>query len=143
MNTDLSKNRSNRLIFLKIRIDFQFNFTYDKKHNNTRKITLKRLFSTEVDMIKQAGKRFNLNYYNELKNGQLRMVMIEENLADKGILPIINTLLSDPKIGPRLYLIVVKGDFDKYIMSELKQSENFDFYLYQTLRHFERANQGE
>nr|MDH3163009.1 hypothetical protein [Bacillus licheniformis] len=30
----------------------------------------KRLFSTEVDMIKQAGKRFNLNYYNELKNGQ-------------------------------------------------------------------------
>ena len=103
----------------------------------------KRLFSTEVDMIKQAGKRFNLNYYNELKNGQLRMVMIEENLADKGILPIINTLLSDPKIGPRLYLIVVKGDFDKYIMSELKQSENFDFYLYQTLRHFERANQGE
>ncbi len=40
MNTDLSKNRSNRLIFLKIRIDFQFNFTYDKKHNNTSKITL-------------------------------------------------------------------------------------------------------
>ncbi|MCY8649794.1 Ger(x)C family spore germination C-terminal domain-containing protein [Bacillus haynesii] len=103
----------------------------------------KRLFSTEVDMIKQAGKRFNLNYYNELKNGQLRMVMIEENLADKGILPIVNTLLSDPKIGPRLYLILVKGDFDKYILSELKQSENFDFYLYQTLRHFERANQGE
>ncbi|WP_442872666.1 Ger(x)C family spore germination C-terminal domain-containing protein [Bacillus paralicheniformis] len=46
-------------------------------------------------------------------------------------------------MGPRLYLIVVNGDFDKYILSELKQSENFDFYLYQTLRHFERANQGE
>ncbi|MDN5388238.1 MULTISPECIES: hypothetical protein [Bacillus] len=39
----------------------------------------KRLFSTEVDMIKQVGKRFNLNYFNELKNGQLRMVMIRKS----------------------------------------------------------------
>lgn len=29
-------NRSNRLIFLKIHIDFHFIFTYDNKHNNTR-----------------------------------------------------------------------------------------------------------
>lgn len=40
MNEDLSNNRSNRLIFLKIRIDFQFAFTYDNKHNNTRNKTL-------------------------------------------------------------------------------------------------------
>ncbi|GIN55333.1 hypothetical protein J36TS2_42270 [Bacillus paralicheniformis] len=40
MNTDLSDNRSNRLIFLKIRIDFQFDITYDNKHNNTRNKTL-------------------------------------------------------------------------------------------------------
>ncbi|WP_307893862.1 Ger(x)C family spore germination protein [Bacillus swezeyi] len=103
----------------------------------------KRIFNKEVNMIKQAGKHFNLNYYNELENGQLRMVMIEEQLARKGVVSIINTLLNDPKTPQRLYLMIVKGDFEKYMLSELKQSEKFDFYLYQTLRHFEKANQGE
>ncbi|QHZ46191.1 MULTISPECIES: Ger(x)C family spore germination protein [Bacillus] len=103
----------------------------------------KRVFNIEVNMIKQAGKDFNLNYYNELQNGQLRMLIIEEKLARKGILPIINTLLNDPKTPQRLYVMVVKGDFEKYMLNELKQSEKFDFYLYQTLKHFEKASQGE
>ncbi|MEK5502634.1 Ger(x)C family spore germination protein [Bacillus sp. FSL M8-0168] len=103
----------------------------------------KRIFNKEVKMVKQFGKNFDLNYYNELKNGQLRMVMIEERLARKGIIKIVNSLLSDAKIGPRLYLIIVNGDFDKYMTNALKESKKFDFYLYQTLRHYEKASQGE
>lgn len=103
----------------------------------------KRLLSLQVDLLKQAGKDLNLKYYRELKSGQLRMVLINEELAKKGIMPIINTLLSDPDISQRLYLVIVKGDFEEYIKNQLKLQSNLDYFLYRMLRHYEKKKQGE
>jgi spore germination protein len=103
----------------------------------------KSLLTLEVDLLKQGGKDFNLRYYRELKVGQLRMFLIHEELAKEGIIQLINTLLTDYDISQRMYLVIVKGNFDEYINRQAKKQENLDYYLYRMLRHYERKKQGE
>ena len=55
----------------------------------------KQTFTLKVDLIKQGGKEFNLKYYRELKTGQLRMLFINKDLAEKGVRTLINTLFTD------------------------------------------------
>lgn len=103
----------------------------------------KSLLTLEVDLLKQGGKDFNLRYYRELKVGQLRYFLIHEELAKQGIIQLINTLLTDYDVSQRMYLVIVKGNFDDYINRQAKKQENLDYYLYRMLRHYERKNQGE
>ncbi|SFD36191.1 spore germination protein [Bacillus sp. OV194] len=103
----------------------------------------KRLFTLDVDLLKQGKKDFNLKFYQELKLGQLRMLLINENLAKKEVISLINTILSDPDVSPRLYLVLVKGNFEKYLEKEKNEQKNLDYFLYRMFRHYERRNQGE
>lgn len=103
----------------------------------------KRIFTLKVDLQKQGGKEFNLIYYRELKPGQLRVVVINEELAKKGILSLISTLLVDPDISQRLYLVISRGNFDEYMRNQLDKQENLDYFLYRMLKHYESSNQGE
>jgi spore germination protein len=103
----------------------------------------KRLLSMQVDLLKEGGKEFNLVYYRELKSAQVRLLLISEPLAKKGISPLINTLVRDPDISQRLFLVVVKGDFDEYIRHQLLKQENLDYFIYRIFKHYESKNQGE
>jgi spore germination protein len=103
----------------------------------------KRLLTMQVDLLKQGGKEFNLIYYRELKNGQTRMLLIHEGLARKGVMTLINTLLTDPDISQRLYLVIVKGNFEEYIQNQINKQANFDYYLYRMFKHYEKYRQGE
>ncbi len=103
----------------------------------------KRLFTLRVDLLKQGGKEFNLKYYRELKTGQTRIVLINEELAKKGVISLINTLLTDPAISQRLYLVIVKGNFEDYIKNQLDKQEKLDYFLYRMFKHYEKNNQGE
>lgn len=103
----------------------------------------KRLLTLQVDMQKQGGKEFRLKYYRELKAGQLRILLINEDMAKKGILTLINPLLTDPDISQRLYLVIVRGIFEDYIQKQLNQQATLDYFLYQMFKHYETHNQGE
>ncbi|MRX56235.1 Ger(x)C family spore germination protein [Bacillus idriensis] len=103
----------------------------------------KRVITMQVDLLKQGSKNFNLNYYREIKSGQVRMLIISEDFAKKGITFLINTLLADPDISQRIYLVVVNGNFDEYLQNQLEQEENIDYYLYRMLKHYEENDQGE
>jgi spore germination protein len=103
----------------------------------------KRLLTLNVDLLEEGGKEFNLLYYRELKTGQLRMILINEELAKKGIRPILESMLPDPDISQRLFLLIFKGNFKDYIQNQLKQQENLDYFLYNMLRHYDEYNQGE
>ncbi|AFQ43891.1 Ger(x)C family spore germination protein [Desulfosporosinus meridiei] len=103
----------------------------------------KSMLTLQVNLLKQGRKDFNLVYYRELKLGQLRMLFISEELAKKGILPLIDTLLTDPDISQRLYLVVIKGNFDDYIRNQVDKQENLDYFLYRMLKHYETKNQGD
>ena len=103
----------------------------------------KQTFTLNVDLIKQGGKEFNLKYYRELKTGQLRMLFINKELADKGIRTLINTLFTDPDVSPRLYIVLVDGSFEDYLNNQLNKQENLDYFLYRMLKHYEKYKQGD
>lgn len=103
----------------------------------------KKVFSLNVDLLKQGKKEFNLKFYRELKLGQLRMLIINEKLAKEEVIPLINTILSDPDVSPRLFLVLVRGSFEDFLEGESKVQMNLDYYLYRMFRHYERRNQGE
>jgi spore germination protein len=103
----------------------------------------KRLLTLNVELLKQGRKDFNLIYYRELKAGQLRMVLINEELAKKGIVSLINTLSTDPDISQRLYVVIVQGNFEDYLKNQLDKQENIDYFLYRMFKHYEQKNQGE
>lgn len=97
----------------------------------------KRLLTVQVDLLKEGMKGFNLKYYRELKVGQLRMLLISDEIAKEGISPLIDTILTDPDISKRLYLVIVKGNFDEYINSQLGAQEDLDYYLYRMFKHYD------
>lgn len=103
----------------------------------------KHLISLKVDLLKQGVKNFNLKYFRELKNGQLRILFINKNVAKKSVLSIFNTVLIDPEVTPRLYPVIVDGNFEDYISNNLKENPFLDYYIYRMLKHYEEYKQGE
>jgi spore germination protein len=102
----------------------------------------KRLLSLQVDLLKLGSKEFNFKYYRELKNAQIRVLMIDEEMAKQGIHSLINTLSLDPEISPRLYLVVTKGKVEDYINSQLEKQEDLDLFIYRLFKHYETNNEG-
>lgn len=102
----------------------------------------RRVMSQEVSLLKEGVRNFNLSFYQEIKSGQMRMLIINEELGKEGILSIINVLLTDPDISLRIYLVIVKGNFDEYLENQLDQHD-IDYSFYRMLKHYEEKNQGE
>lgn len=103
----------------------------------------KMVVSQEVSLLKEEVQKYNLNFYQEFKSGQMRMLVMSDELGEEGIMSIINVLLTDPDIPLRIYLVIVKGDFEEYLRSQLDKDENFDYSFYRMLKHYEEKNQGE
>ncbi|MEX3624932.1 Ger(x)C family spore germination protein [Viridibacillus arvi] len=104
----------------------------------------KSVMTEEVSLIKEGLRNFNINFYQETKTGQMRMLIINEDLAkNEGIMSIINVLLTDPDISLRIYLVIVKGNFEEYLENKLDKEENLDYSFYRMLKHYEEENQGE
>lgn len=91
----------------------------------------------EVSLIKEGLMDFNFNFYQEMKSGQMRMLIINEDLGKEGIMSVINVLLNDPDISLRIYLVIVKGNFEEYLENQLDQQENLDYSFYRMLKHYE------
>ncbi|WP_452458373.1 Ger(x)C family spore germination protein [Paenibacillus allorhizosphaerae] len=103
----------------------------------------KKMLTLNVDLLKQGKKAFNQNYYRELKSGQLRMLLISEEVARNGVRPIIDTVLADPEISMRLYLAVYRGDLLGYLQKQIKKEPLTDYFLYRKFKHYERRSRGE
>lgn len=103
----------------------------------------KSVMSQEVSLLKEGVQKYNLNFYQETKSGQMRMLLISDELGKEGIMSIINVLLTDPDISLRIYLVIVKGNLEEYMDSQLDKDENFDYTFYRMLKHYEEKNQGE
>lgn len=103
----------------------------------------KRSITLQADLVREGSQKFNYKYFRELKVGQVRMLFIDEKYAKKGIMPLINLLLIEPDIPSRLYVAIVKGNFEEYIKKQVKRQENLDYFLYLMFKHYEKKRQGE
>ncbi len=103
----------------------------------------KRVLNLKVSLLNEGNKGFNLTYYNELKAGQIRLLFVDEAYAKRGLTRLINTVLTDPNISQRLYLVITKGNFNEFLAKHLDETDNIDYYLYRMFKHYEKKKQGE
>lgn len=102
----------------------------------------KRVITTQAALMEEGRYKLDHKYYREMKNGQLRMVLISKTLARKGLINVINTLILDPEISDRIYLAVVEGDMIGYLNDQLqRRQEQIDFYLYRMMSHHEKQRE--
>ncbi|GIQ64766.1 hypothetical protein PACILC2_33340 [Paenibacillus cisolokensis] len=102
----------------------------------------KRVVTTQAALMEEGRYKLDHKYYREMKNGQLRMVLISKTLARKGLINVINTLILDPEISDRIYLAVVEGDMIGYLNGQLqRRQEQIDFYLYRMMSHHEKQRE--
>jgi spore germination protein len=71
------------------------------------------------------------------------LAMLSSIVLTKGVMPLINTLLTDPDVSQRLYLVIVKGNFEDYLKNQLDKQTNLDYFLYRMFKHYEKRSQGE
>jgi len=98
----------------------------------------KQLLTVRSKMMKESRYLLTRNYYREIKSGQLHLLFISEEMARKGIIDHINTLLLDQEIKTRMYLAVIRGDFVSYLQSQFDHQEGIDRFLYKMFRHYEK-----
>jgi|HigsolmetaAR204D_1030405.scaffolds.fasta_scaffold02873_3 spore germination protein len=98
----------------------------------------KQVLTVRSKMMKESRYLLTRNYYREIKSGQLHLLFISEDMAKKGIIDHINTLLLDQEIKTRLYMAVIRGDFTSYLQSQFDQQEGIDRFLYKMFRHYEK-----
>jgi spore germination protein len=103
----------------------------------------KRVLTLNVSLLNEGNKGFNLIYYNELKAGQIRLLFVDEAYAKRGLTGLINTVLTDPNISKRLFLVITRGNFNEFLSKHLGEKDSIDFYLYRMFKHYEKKKQGE
>lgn len=101
----------------------------------------KQLLTVQTKMLKESRYLLTHNYYREIKSGQLHLLFISEEMAKKGIINHINTLLLDHEIKKRLYLAIIRGDFISYLQSQIHKQEGIDRFLYKMFRHYEKRGE--
>lgn len=95
----------------------------------------------KVDVLSVTGHtskelRFNMSRMSERKlvSGQIRVVLYGEELSQKGILPLSDTLFRDSEIGSQIILAVVEGRAQKFFTKRYPDKPSIDIYLYRLLR---------
>lgn len=102
----------------------------------------KSLVTTTSNTITAGSYLHNLKYHRETKGGQIRIIFFAEDLAKRGLFPLLDTLQHDPEISSRVFLAVVKGDMIGYLTNQLfRGQEQLDLYLYKMFAHYEKQGQ--
>ncbi|MEI5906860.1 Ger(x)C family spore germination protein [Bacillus spongiae] len=75
----------------------------------------------------------------EIVNGQLEIMLYGEDLANKGIFPVIQTALKNPNIGSRVKIAIAKGKANDVLSTKLEKEPNIGLYLDTMLEKFDNT----
>lgn len=103
----------------------------------------KRVLTLDVSLLNEGNKGFNFTYHNELKSGQIRLLFVDEAYAKRGLTRLINTVLTDPNISQRLYLVITRGHFNEFLAKHMDETDSIDYFFYRMFKHYEEQKQGE
>ncbi|MBG9943065.1 Ger(x)C family spore germination protein [Brevibacillus formosus] len=70
----------------------------------------------------------------KIVGGQIRVAVYQDELARKGILPLVENLSRDASIGSNVYLTVAKGRASDILTHRYPETSNIGIYLYQAIR---------
>jgi spore germination protein len=93
------------------------------------------LISADANTLQTLRAEENLATDQRLEMGQLRCVIYSKELAEKGIIQLVNALNRDPTVGNMVYLTIAEKDALSIIeMDEKKIKVNIGTYLYNLIR---------
>jgi spore germination protein len=93
------------------------------------------LISADANTLQTLRAEENLAIDQRLEMGQLRCVIYSKELAEKGIIQLVNALNRDPTVGNMVYLTIAEKDaFSIISMDEKKIKVNIGTYLYNLIR---------
>lgn len=93
------------------------------------------LISADANTLQTLRSEENLATDQRLEMGQLRCVIYSKELAEKGIIQLVNALNRDPAVGNMVYLTIAEKDALSIInMDEKKIKVNIGTYLYNLIR---------
>jgi spore germination protein len=93
------------------------------------------LISADANTLQTLRAEENLAIDQRLEMGQLRCVIYSKELAEKGIIQLVNALNRDPAVGNMVYLTIADNDaFSIISMDEKKIKVNIGTYLYNLIR---------
>lgn len=93
------------------------------------------LISADANTLQTLRSEENLATDQRLEMGQLRCVIYSKELAEKGIIQLVNALNRDPTVGNMVYLTIAEKDaFSIISMDEKKIKVNIGTYLYNLIR---------
>jgi spore germination protein len=93
------------------------------------------LISADANTLQTLRAEENLATDQRLEMGQLRCVIYSKELAEKGIIQLVNALNRDPTVGNMVYLTIADEDaFSIISMDEKKIKVNIGTYLYNLIR---------
>jgi spore germination protein len=93
------------------------------------------LISANADTLQTLKAEENLATDQRLEMGQLRCVIYSKELAEKGIIQLVNALNRDPTVGNMVYLTIAEKDALSIIsMDQKKIKVNIGTYLYNLIR---------
>jgi spore germination protein len=93
------------------------------------------LISADANTLQTLRAEENLAIDQRLEMGQLRCVIYSRELAEKGIIQLVNALNRDPSVGNMVYLTVAEDDALSIMkIDEKKIKVNIGTYLYNLIR---------
>jgi spore germination protein len=126
---DVTDNEKNPL---KLTVTFPI-ITKDGKYD--RKTIL-----VEGKSSKEAREKVRMKTNLKLESGQMRVSLFGQELANKGMLPLLNSLVRDPSIGTRAKLALAEDEASDILMLQIKNEGQNATYLEQFLTKLNRES---
>lgn len=126
---DLSNNEKNPL---KLTGTFPI-ITKDGKYD-------RKTIIVEGKSSKEAREKVRLKTNLKLESGQIRVSLFGQELAKKGMLPYLQSLVRDPSIGTRAKLALAEDQASDVLMLQIKNEGQNATYLEQFLTKLNREN---
>jgi spore germination protein len=126
---DLTDNESNPL---KLTVTFPI-ITKDGKYD-------RKTIIVEGKSSKDAREKVRFKTNLKLESGQARVSLFGQDLAKKGMLPYLHSLVRDPSIGTRLKLALAEDEASEVLMLQIKNEGQNATYLEQFLTKLNREN---
>jgi spore germination protein len=89
--------------------------------------------TSEALTSKGARVAANRKSHKQLVSGQLRVVIFNEKLAKKGVLPLVDTLFRDASVSSTLYMAVSKGDVEDILMHKYLDIPDAGAYIVENI----------
>ncbi|MFC4800482.1 Ger(x)C family spore germination protein [Neobacillus sp. GCM10023253] len=101
-----------------------------------------KVISVEAHTSKTLRQKQNLRSDQRLVSGQLRCVVYSKELAEKGIVQLVDTLNRDPTIGNMVFLTIAEDEASSIInVGKNNEKQNFGTYLYNLINQNVQSEQ--